>query len=331
VSPIPPSDPLKDLLDALGLPESAAASVEIRGQEPILPCRYPLAQMAASAIVAGGIAASDLWVIQGGQPQSIRVDLDAAAAGLMGFAVLRGGPPLPRALPLSELYRCGDGRWIHFHGGYPDSPHLSRGILERLDCADERNAIASATAKWESHALEDTLADAGLCAAVARTAEEWAAHPQGAALRRFGPVEVRKIAEGDPEPLPGLGRPLAGIRVLDLTRVLAGPTCARTLAEHGADVLHLASPRLPNFPAFVADTSHGKLSAHLDLDRAADIERLRELVSEADVFCEGYRPGSLGRRGFGAAELTRLRPGLIYVTVSCYGHEGPWRGRRGWE
>ena len=323
--------PLQELLSALDLHESAASGVEIQGQEPVLPCRYPLAEMAASAVAAGGIAASGLWEIQTGRRQSIVVDLDAAAAGLMGFAVLSGGPSLPRALPLSELYRCADGRWIHFHGGYPDSPHLSRGILETLHCADDRNAIASATAKWEAQALEDTLAAAGLCAAVAQTASEWSQHPQGAVLKGLAPVEIQKIADSDPQPLPGLDRPLAGVRALDLTRVLAGPTCARTLAEHGADVLHVASPRLPNFPAFVADTGHGKLSAHLDLEKNADVSRLRELASETDVFCEGYRPGSLERRGFGAAEMARLRPGLIYVSISCYGRDGPWRHRRGWE
>jgi crotonobetainyl-CoA:carnitine CoA-transferase CaiB-like acyl-CoA transferase len=121
------------------------------------------------------------------------------------------------------------------------------------------------------------------------------------------------------------------VRVLDLTRILAGPTHARTLAEHGADVLYIASPWLPNPDAFVMDTNHGKLSAYLDLDEPDDTARLRELVSQSDIFAQGYRAGALGRRGFGPDQLAALRPGLIYVSINCYGQSGPWEARPGWE
>ena len=150
-------------------------------------------------------------------------------------------------------------------------------------------------------------------------------------------VELLRIDDAEPQPMPGPradesgARPLRGVRVLDLTRVLAGPTCARTLAEHGAEVLHVRSPRLPFIEPFVIDTNAGKRSCHLDLDDGADAARLRDLVRGADVFSQSYRGGALERRGFGVAELARLRPGIIAVSMDCYGHDGPWRSRPGWE
>jgi len=144
-------------------------------------------------------------------------------------------------------------------------------------------------------------------------------------------VEVERIGDADPKPVGDGRRPLGSVRVLDLTRVLAGPTHARVLAEHGADAMLVNSPNLPNAPAFVMDTSHGKLSTFLDLDDADDAATLRGLASTADVFCQGYRGGALAKRGLGPDELAELRPGIVYVTINCYGDTGPWRERPGWE
>ena len=161
--------------------------------------------------------------------------------------------------------------------------------------------------------------------------DKWA-YPREAAERELQGQLIVEIGIAKDGRLAYLDlRRSSGVRVLDLTRILAGPTHARTLAEHGADVLHIASPWLPNPDAFVMDTNHGKLSAYLDLDRADDAARLRDLVSQCDVFAQGYRAGALGRRGFGPDELAALRPGLIYVSISCYGQPGPWEARPGWE
>ena len=230
--------------------------------------------------------------------------------------------------PTTSLYPAQDGRWIHLHGGFP---HQRQGLLALLGCDDRRDAIAAAVLGWEAQALEDAIAARGLCGAMARSGEEWAAHPQAHALEPLPVVEVIRIGESPPEPFGPGERPLSGIRVLDLTRVLAGPTCARTLAEHGADVMRIASPKLPSVPAFVVDTGHGKLSAHVDLKELAGVRCLRELVQAADVFSQGYRRGALDRLGFGPEELAALRPGIVYVSINCYGHEGPWSGRPGWE
>jgi hypothetical protein len=144
-------------------------------------------------------------------------------------------------------------------------------------------------------------------------------------------LEILKIGDGSAEELPAGDRPLSGIRVLDMTRVLAGPTCARTLAEHGADVLKITAPHLPNLGHQEYDTGHGKLSAFLDLRRAQDLETLLALVRGCDVFSQGYRPGSLEKLGLSPQALAALRPGLVYVSLSAFGHEGPWAPRRGFD
>ncbi len=198
--------------------------------------------------------------------------------------------------------------------------------------------MADHVARWDGQALEEALAAAGTCGAMARSAEEWSAHPQARAIAPLGRVSIEKIGDSPPEPLDRppdrddlLGPPARGVRVLDLSRLLAGPTHGRTLAEHGAEVLLVNSARLDNIPAFVMDTSHGKRSCCLDLDEPDGVATLRGLAEGADVFTQGYRGGSLERRGFGPADLAALRPGIVVVTINCYGDVGPWRRRPGWE
>jgi hypothetical protein len=217
---------------------------------------------------------------------------------------------------------------VHLQGGFP---RLREGTLALLGCEDDAGSIAAAVRGWDAQALEDALAEHGMCGAMARTAEEWARHPQGQALARLPAVEVIKVAAGAPEPLVSGDAPLSGVRVLDLTRVLAGPSCGRTLAQHGAEVLHIAAPHVPTLELFEIDTGHGKRSAWADLDTPAGVEALRGLARGCDVFVNGYREGALARKGFGPNDVAALRPGAIYVSINCYGHAGPWSGRRGWE
>ncbi|HEY7268725.1 MAG TPA: CoA transferase, partial [Dehalococcoidia bacterium] len=188
-----------------------------------------------------------------------------------------------------------------------------------------------ATALWDAQRLEDALADAGMCAGMVRTRAEWQHHPQFAAVRALPLLEIIRIADSPPEPLPAAARPLAGVRALDLTRVLAGPVSMRTLAEHGADVMRVTADHLPGLGEFDIDTGHGKLATAIDLRSADGVETLRTLARQADVFCQAYRPGALAARGFGPEDLARLRPGIIYATLSAYSHDGPWRERRGFD
>ena len=324
---------VSDLLNEVGLSAPPTQRAEIVGQDPILANRFPVSEAAAVALAAGGVAVSDLWELKTGRRQDVRVDVRAAGLSLRATLTMRlnGGPPPPSwadGNPLVDFYRCRDGRWIHLHGNFP---HLAAGTMEVLGCVRDREQISRAVARRDAQELEDALADNRQCGAMARTAEEWAAHPQGQALACLPRVEIIKLGESDPEPLPPGSRPLSGVRVLDLTRILAGPTHARTLAQYGADVLHITSPKLPSSQVWVMDTNQGKLSAYLDLETPADVERLRALVSASDVFAQGFRAGALDRRGFGPAQLARVRPGIIYVSINCYGHTGPWVGRPGWE
>jgi crotonobetainyl-CoA:carnitine CoA-transferase CaiB-like acyl-CoA transferase len=325
------------LLNEVGLRVPPSQEAMIVGRDPILGYRFPVGEAAAVALAAGGVAASDLWELKTGRRQAVRVEVRKAAVSLRATLVLKvnDGPPPPSwadGNPLVDFYRCRDGRWVHLHGNFP---HLAAGTMAVLGCSRDRQEIAAAVARRDALELEDALAANRQCGAMARTAEEWAAHPQGQALAGVPRVEILKIGDSAPEPLPSrdsrLKSPLSGVRVLDLTRILAGPTHARTLAQYGADVLHITSPTLPTSDVWVMDTNQGKLSAYLDLEQPGDVQRLRALASEADVFAQGFRAGALERRKLGPAQLAALRPGIIYVSINCYGQVGPWVGRPGWE
>jgi crotonobetainyl-CoA:carnitine CoA-transferase CaiB-like acyl-CoA transferase len=322
---------VEDLLNEVGVPREAATRTTVEGGDPVLAARFPIGRAAATAIAAAASVAALLWRDRTGLEQDVRVDVRRAAAALVGHTLQRLEPePLPARPPnpLVGLYECGDGRWIHLHGSFPK---LHEGTVRVLRCAAEPDAVAASVAGWDAFDLEDALAAAGTCGAVVRTAGEWERTPQGSAVAVLGRVRVDRVADSPPEPAGDGDRPLGGVRVLDLTRVLAGPVHGRLLAEQGADVLLVNSPHLPNVPAFVLDTSHGKRSTFLDLDRPEEAARLRELAADADVFVQGYRAGTLDRHGLGPDELTAARPGLICVTINCYGDTGPWRERPGWE
>ena len=300
---------------------------DIVGADPVLASPFPLGEIAATALAASARAAANLWELRTGETQDVRVDVGAAAGSLLGFAFqkLNGETPMRTAEgnPLVALYECKDGRWIHLHGSFPGLAAATRKVI------GEGDDIAALVRTWDAADLEDALAEVGTCGAMVREPNEWKAHPQAQAVDALARISVSKIGDGEPEPVGDGLRPLGGVRALDLTRVLAGPTCGRTLASHGADVLLINKEGMPNVPAFVLDTSHGKRSAHLDLD--TDAEVLRALVRDADVFTNGYRGGALDKRGFSAADVAALRPGIVYLSISCYGDVGPWRERPGWE
>jgi crotonobetainyl-CoA:carnitine CoA-transferase CaiB-like acyl-CoA transferase len=322
-----------ELLAEVGLPADEIELSIVAGP-PMLATTFPVGPRAAAAIGACGVAAALLWRDRTGQGQEVAVEVRRAEASLVGFALQRlDGGATPRSAegrPLVGLYECADGRWIHLHGAFP---RLAERTVQVIGGTVDANAVevARRVAELEAPALEDALAAVGACGAMVRSAAEWAAHPQRGAIAPLGRVSVEKIADGPVVPVGDRRRPLGAVRVLDLTRVLAGPTCARLLAEHGADVLHVNGDHLDNVPAFVIDTGHGKRSAALDLRRDADVASLRALIADGDVFSQGYRSGALERRGFGPADLAALNPGIIAVTINCYGDAGPWRERPGWE
>ena len=229
---------------------------------------------------------------------------------------------------LTQPWPTKDGRHVLPHFGLPN---LRARTLKLLGCDATPKSVADAVARWDALDLEAAIDDARVCGGMVRSNTEWLAEPHGQALAQKPIVEVIKIGDSDPEPMPTGPRPLSDVRVLDLTRILAGPIAARTLAEHGADVLMVTAEHLPQIPEHVLDTSHGKRSCFLNLNDADQAEQLRALVRDADVFSQGYRPGMLERLGFGPQALAEIRPGIIYSSVSCYGADGPFSHRAGWE
>ena len=321
---------LDEILHAAGCAPPEAGQLEIRGDDPVLPVRYRIGTAGAAALAALGLAASRLWALRTGRSQRIKVDVAAAAVSLRSARYLRidGKPPPAPWDPLSGFYPVRDGRWISIHANFPNHRDAALAVL---GAPAERARAEQASAGWDGEALEDAIHARGGCAGLVRSEAQWAQHAQARAVAAQPLIEVERIGDAPPEPLPPGDRPLAGIRVLDLTRVLAGPTCARSLAEHGADVLKITAPHLPDSGAIELDTGIGKLSAHVDLRAPEGAERLRALARETDVFSQSYRPGTLDARGFSAAALARLRPGIVCVSLSAWGGAGAWRERRGFD
>jgi crotonobetainyl-CoA:carnitine CoA-transferase CaiB-like acyl-CoA transferase len=310
--------------------ERAAAVTFTGDTDPVLPTPFRIGVAGSATVAAAGLAAAALWQVRSGRPQQLTVDLRHATASLRSGTYMKlGEGHLSHARHgIMGVYPTKDGRWSYLHCNFPNHRAAALGVL---GVPEDRAAVTQAVAKWNAADLEEAIIAAKGAGGMVRTRAEWASHLQAAAIAALPLMEIIRIGDSPPEKLPEGDRPLSGIRVLDLTRVLAGPTCARTLAEHGADVLKITAAHLPNLGYQEWDTGHGKLSAQLDLRKPEDVETLRGLAREADVFSQGYRPDTLGSRGLSPEELAALRPGLVYVSLSAFSHSGPWSPRRGFD
>jgi crotonobetainyl-CoA:carnitine CoA-transferase CaiB-like acyl-CoA transferase len=326
-----PQDALHHILPTIGWPSDAAADVAFTGgTDPVLPTSFRVGVAGAATVAAAGLAAARLWEQRTGRRQQVAVDLRQATASLRSGTYMKlGDGALPHARNrIMGFYPTKDGRWSYLHCNFPNHRAVA---LKVLGVPEDRAAVAKAVTEWNAQDLEEAIIANKGAGGMVRSAAEWADHPQAHAIASLPVIEIVKIGESPPEPLPAGNRPLSGIRVVDITRVLAGPTCARTLAEHGAEVMKITASHLPNLGYQEWDTGHGKLSAQLDLREPAALDTLRGLIRQADVFSQGYRPGSLGARGLSPEELAALRPGLVYVSLSAFGHAGPWAARRGFD
>jgi hypothetical protein len=322
---------LRTILPIAGWREERADAVAITGGvDPILPTPFRIGETSVAALAAVGLAASDLWELRTGRRQGIAIDARQAAASLRStnYLTVDGAPVSGGHNRIMGIYPARHGRWSYIHSNFPNHRDAALGVL---GVPEDPDAVRKAVAQWDAQELEEAIIAAGGAGGMVRSMEEWALHPQGAAVASLPLMEVSRIGDSAPEPLRSGDRPLSGVRVLDLTRVIAGPTGARTLAEHGADVLKITGAHLPGLGQRDYDLGHGKLSAHLDLRESADVGRLCELVRGADVFSQGYRPGTLAARGFSPEALAQLRPGIVVVSLSAFGHAGPWASRRGFD
>jgi crotonobetainyl-CoA:carnitine CoA-transferase CaiB-like acyl-CoA transferase len=314
-----------------GWPEERARAVEITGgADPVLPTPFRIGAAGAAALAATGLAAADLWELRSGRRQDVAVDLRQAVASLRSghYLQVNGTKVRNDRNPVMGMYPAKNGRWSYIHANFPNHRAAA---LRVLGCEENREAVRQAVATWDALELEEAIIAAGGAGGMVRSMAEWAEHPQAAAIASLPLLEILKIGDSPPEKLPEGDRPLSGIRVLDLTRVLAGPTCARTLAEHGADVLKITASHIAARDDQEYDTGHGKLSARLDLRQLQDLDTLKGLVREGDVFSQGYRPGTLGNRGLSPEELAAVRPGLVYVSLCAFSHKGLWASRRGFD
>ena len=326
-----PGAALKELLRIAQVEKSAAGDLSFTGAEPVFPTRYRVGTAGAAALGAVGVAAANLWTLRTGRAgQRLSVDVRAATASLRSGRYLRvnGAPPSEVWDPMSGFYPVAGDRWISIHSNF--AVHRAA-MLRVLGTPEDRVAAEEASRRWDGKELEDAIHAAGGCAGLARDPAEWKQHPQHVAVGEQPLLEIRRIGDAPAEPLRAGARPLSGVRVLDLTRVLAGPTCARTLAEHGADVLKIGAAHIPDMKTTEIDTGIGKLSARLDLRNPDELETLRDLLGDADIFSQSYRPGTLAARGFSSEDAARLRPGIVCVSLSAWGTTGPWCNRRGFD
>jgi len=326
----PPQKVLADLWRAAGQPESGLEAITLTGTEPALPSSFAVGTVAQATSAASALAANELWHLRTGRRQRVSVDMRHAGIEFRSERYLRvdGKPPHEHRDKTVGVYRTGDGRWIRLH---TNLPHHRAGTLKLLGADYDRASVQRAIDGWEAFKLEDAAAAAGLVVTATRSFAEWDAHPQGGAVAGLPLFTIEKIGDAPAQPLPAGNRPLAGVKVLDLTRVIAGPVCGRTLAAHGADVLNITAAHLPAMEALVIDTHRGKLTAQIDLREALGRDRLAGLLREADIFVQGYRPGAIAQYGFSAEEAARMKPGIVCVSLCAYGHDGPWAGRRGFD
>ncbi|MFE7777489.1 CoA transferase [Streptomyces sp. NPDC057445] len=305
----------EQLWAALGGDPALTARVSYGGPPGLLAARLPVMELARATVAVCSLAAAEHAAGRtGGETPAVRVDDGAVATAFVSerHLLVDGRAPVTFA-PLSRFWRTSDG-WVRTHANYPHH----RAALSAALGTDE-DGVEAAIAERRSREVEDAVYAAGGLAVALRTPEEWAAHPQGAAAARQPLLTRERLDDAAPRRTPG-----GPLRVLDLTRVIAGPVATRTLALLGADVLRIDPPRLPELPDQHADTGFGKRSATLDLDSPSDRRTFDELLDGADVLVTGYRPGALDH-------YRPTRPGLVVAQLSAWGDEGPWGGRRGFD
>lgn len=317
------TDLLTPIQAALDLPRTPLPTTEAGA----LPSAFAVTDLAVASIGAAGQAVAQLIQQQTGRPPSVSVDRRLASFWFSSSIRPVGWQTPPLWDPVAGDYACADG-WIRLH---TNAPHHRAAAERVLGKAVDRSGMASKVAAWNAAELEQAIIDEGGCAAQMRTWPAWQAHPQGLAANAEALVQRQIGASTTDKPwLGSTARPLAGLKVLDLTRVLAGPVASRFLAGLGADVLRIDPPTW-NEPGVVPEMTLGKRCARLDLKSAQGRQVFESLLKDADIVFHGYRADALEQLGYSATALQTLAPGLIDVSLNAYGWSGPWRNRRGFD
>jgi crotonobetainyl-CoA:carnitine CoA-transferase CaiB-like acyl-CoA transferase len=331
---------LSKILMPLGIdPKETGGKVTFAGEDPILPSRHRLGAIVAMAMMAPAVATQVFHRMRGGAAQDLSVDLRNAVCHTHPFVAFHptvGGYPYqmlfadPRVNPmLFGMFPTKDGRWYLPTAAYP---HMVPDWLGLLGCSLNERSVTEAIAQWNAQELEDAAADRGMIGSICRTPEEWLAHEQGSLLARTPMIEIVKIGDSEPEMPKALvpDRPLSGVRVASFTHVIAGQVVGRTLAEQGAEILHLTRPEFEYDVGWI-DTTPGFRSAWMDLTKKDYAAKGGEILRGADVLVENYRGRKLADLGFSAEEVAAVRPGIIYASIRAFGWEGPWAQRGGFD
>jgi crotonobetainyl-CoA:carnitine CoA-transferase CaiB-like acyl-CoA transferase len=329
-----PLTALDDLLSTVSLARAATSgAVSIAGQDPILPAAHRLGACIGIPIMANAVAAVAFHRHRGGPEQDLELDLRQAIHGINPGAFWHpalNGVPAPHPLVLDNPflltpYRTADGRWVMASGIYP---HLAARWCRFLDVPPDAAKVAAAIQRRDASELEETANTAGLPACVIREPLEWLAHPQGALLASQPVIGIERIGDAPARDFGPAQRPFDGIRVLSFTHAVAGPVVGRTLAEHGADVLCATRPNDYEHEFIYAEANLGSRSAYVDLGNPAGQERAAGLLAGTDIVVSNHRSGSLERRGLEPHQLAERHPGLVYVSVTCYGSRPVGAARR---
>ncbi|KAK3046176.1 hypothetical protein LTR09_012298 [Extremus antarcticus] len=331
-----PWDTVRYIWTTLDLPEIALQSLHLEDGTPYYQSSFKISHLAQSSIALSALSAALIRSLRTGSavPQ-VTVPLRHACLEFQTerLFTINGQPVASTWGPLGGLHKCSDG-YVRIHDSFANHRHGTLKLL-RLDERANRDDVAVQVAKWKKLELEEAGYRDKLPIYALRSFDEWDALPQSVAVSNF-PIIIRKADDLGPKGLPSTlqnngDRCLRGLRVLELSRVIAGPVSGKTMALHGADVLWVTSPALPDLPSLDMNLSRGKRTIQLDLNHSEDQETLKGLVKDCDVFIQGYRPESLAARGFGPAELAKLKPGIIYANLSAFGPSGPWSDRRGFD
>src|ERR1700675_118038 len=274
-----PREILADLWALAGGDAAALGTVTLTGEEPQLPSSFRVASAAQASIAAAGLAAAEIWKLRSGQSQHVAVDIRHAVVECRSERYLRvyGKPPPPAWDAIAGIYRTRDQRFVRLHTNFR---HHRDAVCKTLDCKPERDDVQAALMQWDGEAFETAAYAGGCVVALMRSRDEWSALPHAKALAALPPISIEKIGDAAPKPWPAGDRPLEGLRVLDLSRVIAGPVAGRTLAVHGADVLLISSPDLPAIPWLTIDTGRGKLTSFVELKSEQGRDLLRGLLAE---------------------------------------------------
>lgn len=317
------TDLLTPIQAALDLPQTPLTFTEAGA----LPSIFAVTDLASASIGAAGQAVAQLIQQQTGRLPSVSVDRRLASFWFSSSIRPTGWEVPPLWDPVAGDYASADG-WIRLH---TNAPHHRAAAERVLGKAADRIEMAAYVAKWKAAELEQAIVDEGGCAAQMRSWQAWQSHPQGLAVNAEALVQRRTDEATCVKPWFGsVARPLAGIKVLDLTRVLAGPVASRFLAGLGADVLRIDSPTWSE-PGVVPEMTLGKRCARLDLKSPEGRQVFENLLKDADILFHGYRADALEQLGYTASALQTLAPGLIDVSLNAYGWSGPWRNRRGFD